>query len=304
MSAIKISCLCLLMLGTSNLQAANYVDQALTEAPPMQLFENWNKAQQPFQIFKHVYYVGTENLSSILIDTGDGLVLIDGGIAASAPLIKANIEQLGFKLTEIKYILNSHARLDQAGGFAQLKQWSGAKLVASAENAEMLENGGISDFALGNQLPFPPVEVDLIIQNGAQLKLGDQVFTAHLTPGHLPGSTSWSTSIRHHFKNYRVVYADSLFTGGYLLLNNKNYPNIVSDIRQSFQTLNALHADIFLANKADRFNMIQKWKDLQAGNAKAFIDKNGLQRYVAAFQSDFEKQLAEQQQMSSRVSMH
>lgn len=272
--------------------------QALTEAPPLSLFESWNAPIEPFKIFNHIYYVGTENLSSVLFDTGNGLVLIDSGIEQSAVQIKANIEKLGFKMTDVKYLLSSHARLDQAGGFAQLKQWSGAKLVASAANAEMLENGGITDFALGQQLPFPSVHADIVIKDGEQLKLGHQTFTAHATPGHLPGATSWTTVVRYHFKNYKVIYADSLFTGGYYLLNNRNYPNIVSDMQKTFKTLDAIHADIFLANKADRFNMKQKLVKLKAGDQLAFIDPTGLKNYVAKGKVDFSQQLQDQVQLA------
>ena len=276
----------------SSAQAAPlHPEQALTQAPPLSLFEAWNSPIEPFQIFPHMYYVGTENLTSILFDTGAGLVLIDSGMDQSAEQIKSNIEHLGFKMTDVRYLLNSHARLDQAGGFSKLKQWSGAKLVATEANAEMLENGAKTDFALGDQLPFPPVNVDIIIQDGTQIKLGRQTFTAHATPGHLPGATSWTTDLRHHFKTYHVVYADSLFTGGYHLLNNQNYPEIVSDIQQSFKTLNAMQADIFLANKADRFDMKQKLIRLKAGDSKAFIDQTGLQKYVAKGQADFLQQL-------------
>ncbi|MFV5516292.1 HARLDQ motif MBL-fold protein [Acinetobacter gerneri] len=278
----------------SHAQAALDPAQPLTEAPPMSLFERWNKPIAPFQIFKNVYYVGTENLSSILIDTGKGLVLIDAGIDQSAEQIKGNIERLGFDIKNVKYLLNSHARLDQAGGFAKLKQWSGAQLVASPENAKMLENGAATDFALGAQLPFPPVKADVILKDGESIHLGRQTFTAHATPGHLPGSTSWTTKIRKNFKTYNLIYADSLFTGGYYLINNKNYPTIVSDIEGTFSKLNAIHADIFLANKADRFDMLAKLKRLQAGDQQAFIDPQGLQNYVKKGQDDFEKQLQQQ----------
>lgn len=299
MRLIKLIVVSLMTMSLQFTQAATLnAQQALTEAPPMSLFERWNAPIEPFEIFHHVYYVGTDNLSSILFDTGAGLVLIDSGIDQSAEQIKNSIEKLGFKITDVKYLLNSHARLDQAGGFAKLKQWSGAKLIASAENAEMLANGARTDFALGNQLPFPSVKADLIFKDGEQLKLGNQVFTAHATPGHLPGATSWTTEIHYHFKNYKVVYADSLFTGGYHLLNNKNYPQLVPDMRHTFQTLNAIHADIFLANKADRFNMKQKFARLKSGDQNAFIDPNGLQNYVAKGQIEFEQQLQEQQRLA------
>lgn len=168
------------------LHAEFVAEQPLTPAPPLSLFEGWNTPIEPFQIVNQLYYVGTENLSSILIDTGAGLVLIDSGMDQSAIQIKQNIEKLGFKITDVKYLLNSHARLDQAGGFSKLKQWTGAQLVASAENAKMLKNGAATDFALGNQLPFPAVSADIIVKDGDQITLGQQIFTAHLTPYHLP----------------------------------------------------------------------------------------------------------------------
>ncbi|MDA3440482.1 HARLDQ motif MBL-fold protein [Acinetobacter bereziniae] len=299
MRLIKSIVVSLMAMSIQFSQAATLnSQQALTEAPPMSLFELWNAPIEPFKIFNHVYYVGTENLSSVLFDTGAGLVLIDSGIDQSAVQIKSNIEKLGFKITDVKYLLNSHARLDQAGGFAKLKQWSGAKLIASAENAKMLANGASTDFALGNQLPFPPVKADLIFKDGEQLKLGQQVFTAHATPGHLPGATSWTTEVQYHFKHYQIIYADSLFTGGYHLLNNKNYPHIVTDMQKTFQTLNAIHADIFLANKADRFNMKQKLVRLKAGDQNAFIDPDGLQNYVAKGKVEFEQQLQQQQSLA------
>lgn len=298
MSIKYILLIATLVISTTYVKAALNPEQPLTEAPPLSLFENWNKPIAPFQIFKHVYYVGTDNLSSVLIDTGKGLVLIDSGIDQSATQIKTNIETLGFKITDVKYLLNSHARLDQAGGFSKLKLWSGAKLVASPENAIMLENGAATDFALGNQLPFPAVKADIIIQDGESIHLGRQTFIAHATPGHLPGSTSWTTDIRSNFKSYKMIYADSLFTGGYYLINNKNYPNIVTDIEKTFMTLNGIQADIFLANKADRFDMKEKLKKLKAGNKKAFIDQAGLRNYVAKGKADFEKQLQQQQEKS------
>ena len=302
-NVMKPHCLFLTALFTLSLpytQAALHPEQTLSAAPPLSLFQGWNAPIEPFEIYPNVYYVGTDNLSSILFDTGKGLVLIDSGIADSAPQIKANIEKLGFHIQDVKYLLNSHARLDQAGGFAQLKAWSGAQLVASADNASMLQNGGAEDFALGDQLRFPPVQADIIIQDGASIHLGRQRFTAHLTPGHLPGATSWSTEVGSLWQRQKVVYADSLFTGGYDLINNRNYPNIVSDMRHTFARLNALQADIFLANKADRFQMKAKLAKLQAGDKQAFIDRQGLHTYVAAGQRDFEQQLRTQLQQTAR----
>ncbi|EIO9670232.1 HARLDQ motif MBL-fold protein, partial [Salmonella enterica] len=224
------------IFSTSALPAMAALDpsQPLSPAPPLSLFKAWAKPIKPFQITEGVWYVGTENLSSILLTTPAGHILIDAGLDESAPQIKANIEAAGFRLTDVRYLLNSHARLDQAGGMARLKAWSGAQLVASQPNADQMARGGREDFALGDALPFPPVTTDKIIHNQESISLGGITVTALFTPGHLPGSTSWRVTLRN---GKTLIYADSLATPDYLLINNKNYPNLVTDIQSSFKTL-------------------------------------------------------------------
>lgn len=180
------------IFSTSALPAMAALDpsQPLSPAPPLSLFKAWAKPMEPFQITEGVWYVGTENLSSILLTTPAGHILIDAGLDESAPQIKANIEAAGFRLTDVRYLLNSHARLDQAGGMARLKGWSGAQLVASQPNADQMARGGRQDFALGDALPFPPVTTDKIIHDQESISLGGITVTALFTPGHLPGSTS------------------------------------------------------------------------------------------------------------------
>ncbi|ERH64852.1 SPR family subclass B3 metallo-beta-lactamase [Serratia marcescens] len=269
--------------------------QPLSSAPPYSLFEEWAQPIAPFQIFEQVYYVGTSNLSSVLLSTPQGLILIDAGLESSAPGIKANIERLGFSIKDLKYILNSHARLDQAGGIAQLKRWSGARLVASAANARQLALGGRQDFALGDSLTFPAVQTDIVVADGDSITLGGLTLTAMMTPGHLPGATSWLTTLRHNGKPYRFIYADSLATPDYYLIGNKNYPQLIEDIRGSFARLARVQADIFIANKGTRFALADKWRRLQAGDTQAFIDPAGLQRYVQESQQGFEEQLKRQE---------
>ncbi|ELW3324286.1 HARLDQ motif MBL-fold protein, partial [Salmonella enterica] len=244
------------IFSTSALPAMAALDpsQPLSPAPPLSLFKAWAKPIKPFQITEGVWYVGTENLSSILLTTPAGHILIDAGLDESAPQIKANIEAAGFRLTDVRYLLNSHARLDQAGGMARLKAWSGAQLVASQPNADQMARGGREDFALGDALPFPPVTTDKIIHNQESISLGGITVTALFTPGHLPGSTSWRVTLRN---GKTLIYADSLATPDYLLINNKNYPDLVTDIQGSFKTLAAQHVDIFIANKGDRFGLLE-----------------------------------------------
>ncbi|EJJ5021396.1 HARLDQ motif MBL-fold protein, partial [Salmonella enterica] len=244
------------------------------------------------QITEGVWYVGTKNLSSILLTTPAGHILIDAGMDESAPQIKANIEAAGFRLTDVRYLLNSHARLDQAGGMARLKAWSGAQLVASQPNADQMARGGRQDFALGDALPFPPVTTDKIIHHQESILLGGITVTALFTPGHLPGSTSWRVTLRN---GKTLIYADSLATPDYLLINNKNYPDLVTDIQRSFKTLAAQHVDIFIANKGDRFGLLEKRQQLRNSNTQAFFDANGLQQYVERSRQRFIAQLTAQQ---------
>ncbi|HFD6158808.1 TPA: HARLDQ motif MBL-fold protein [Salmonella enterica] len=282
------------IFSTSALPAMAALDpsQPLSPAPPLSLFKAWAKPIKPFQITEGVWYVGTENLSSILLTTPAGHILIDAGLDESAPQIKANIEAAGFRLTDVRYLLNSHARLDQAGGMARLKAWSGAQLVASQPNADQMARGGREDFALGDALPFPPVTTDKIIHNQESISLGGITVTALFTPGHLPGSTSWRVTLRN---GKTLIYADSLATPDYLLINNKNYPDLVTDIQSSFKTLAAQHVDIFIANKGDRFGLLEKQQQLRNGDTQAFFDSNGLQQYVERSRQRFITQLTAQQ---------
>ena len=265
--------------------------QALSSAPPMRIFEAWAKPIEPFQMAPQVWYVGTENLSSILITTPEGHLLIDAGLDQSAELIKSNIERLGFKVGDIQYLLNSHARLDQAGGLAKMKAWSGARLITSRENAKQLALGGAEDFALGDALLFPPVIVDREIRNRERFYLGGVEITALLTPGHLPGATSWKIKLSN--KDV-LIYADSLATPDYYLINNKNYPRIVDDLNNSFAVLSEQKVDIFIASKGERFNLKDKINQYKKGDQRAFYDREGLARYVDLSKAALNKQLEAQ----------
>lgn len=291
MNRYSLLFICMISTFSAGSIAALNPTQPLSAAPPYSLFEGWAKPVKPFRMAENVWYVGTENLSSILITTPEGHILVDGALDASAEGIKNNIAALGFNIRDLRFILNSHARLDQAGGIARLKLWSGAKLIASKANAEQMARGGKEDFALGDALPFPPVSTDKIIHDRETLTLGGVSATALLTPGHLPGSTSWLFTLPDGSK---LIYADSLATPDYYLVANKNYPTLVDDIRHSFATLAAQKVDIFVANKGERFGLADKQARLAAGDSSAFIDRDGLQRYVDLSRQRFEAQLKQQ----------
>ncbi|QAV24589.1 HARLDQ motif MBL-fold protein [Proteus hauseri] len=264
--------------------------QPLSKAPPMNIFQEWAKPIDPFEIAPQVWYVGTKNLTSILLTTDHGHILIDAGLNESALQIKKNIETIGFDVKDIKYILNSHARLDQAGGIALLKELSGAKVVSNKINAQQLKLGGAEDFALGDALLFPPVDTDIELLDNESFVVGNIVITALFTPGHLPGSTSWKITLKN---DDVLIYADSLATPDYFLKNNLNYPEIVEDLKYSQNVLANQKVDIFIASKGDRFNLVNKLNKLNNGDKFAFYDSEGLKEYIEKSKLSLIKQLEE-----------
>ena len=169
----------------------------------------WNKSVAPFRIAGNLYYVGAIEITSYLITTPEGHFLLDGGFVETAPQIEHNIAQLGFKLTDVKFLLNSHAHYDHAGGLAELKKVTGAKFLPSEGDAPLLRSGGHGDFRFGDTLTFPPIAPDQIIHDGEAIRLGNQMVVAHLTPGHTKGCTTWTTKIRDGDKVYDVVFVGS-----------------------------------------------------------------------------------------------
>ena len=155
-------------------------------------WRSWNQPVQPFRIADNLYYVGASDIASYLITTPAGHILIDGGFVETAPQIEANVATLGFKVTDIEILLNSHAHFDHAGGLALLKVKSGAKLFASAADAVLLESGGKGDFRFGDGGLFPAVAVERRLADGDKVALGDAELTARLTPGHTRGATTWT----------------------------------------------------------------------------------------------------------------
>ena len=259
-------------------------------------FESWTRPATPFRIIGNLFYVGGEDLTSYLIETPKGLILLDGGSAVLAPVIKKNIEELGFKVEDIHFLLNSHAHLDHAGGLALLKKLSGAKLAASEGDRPLLERR-IPDPQFGDRLGFAGVEVDQVIHDGEAVQLGGVSLRAVLTPGHTPGCTTWTMTVTEDGKKYDVVFLCSTSApDGYRLVNNKDYPQIASDYEHSFARLKHLPCDIFLGAHGSFFHLKEKRAHLKAGvHPNPFIDPNGFRWFVAASEREFRQKLQEQQ---------
>jgi len=259
----------------------------------------WNKPVPPFRIAGNLYYVGAIDITSYLITTPQGHFVLDGGFVETAPQIERNIVQLGFKLSEVKYLLNSHAHCDHAGGLAELKKVTGAKFVASEGDAVLLRQGGHGDFRFGDTLLFPSIEPNKIILDGESLQLGDQVMTAHLTPGHTKGTTTWTTKIRDGARTYDVVFVGSQSSLDYKFVGQESYPGIAADFVKSFAALRTLPCDIFLASHGSLFHFVDKHERLMRGDANAFVDPDGYNRYLSESEKDFRQKVDRQRQQGA-----
>ena len=255
---------------------------------------DWTTPQAPFRIVGNTYYVGTKDLAVYLITSPKGDVLIDGALVQTVPQIEKNIAALGFKLSDIKLILNTHAHYDHAAGLAQLKKDSGATFDASAADKPILETGTIS-FGPTASTHYPPVKVDHVVKDGETVSAGGLHLTAHLTPGHTPGCTSWTWNETEGGKTYRVIDICSVSVAGNPLVNNKAYPRIVDDYRASIAKLKAMHADVFLAPHAQFYDPQAKEAARKAGGPNPFIDPNALQNFMAKAEAAFDTELARQQ---------
>lgn len=213
--------------------------------------DSWRQPVPPFAIADDSWYIGTEGLSAVLVKTPEGAVLVDGGLPQAADLLLRRMRELGVAPHELRFILHSHAHIDHAGPLAAVKRATGAQLVANAESAVLLARGGSDDIHFGEGLTFPPVAVDRIVMDGEQVVLGGRVFTAHFTPGHTPGSTSWTWQDRRAGQPLHIAYVDSLSAPGYQLLDNPRYPRIVDDFRKTFEAVRALPCDLLLTPHAD-----------------------------------------------------
>lgn len=255
---------------------------------------SWNKPVAPFRIAGNLYYVGAIEITSYLITTPEGHFLLDGGFVETAPQIERNITELGFKLTDVKFLLNSHAHYDHAGGLAELKKVTCAKFVASERDAPRLRSGGRGDFRFGDKLPFPSIAPDQIAHDGEAIQLGNQIMIAHLTPGHTKGCTTWTTKIRDGNKLYDVVFVGSQSALDYKFVGQESYLGIAGDFERSFALLNHLPCDIFLASHGSFFHFVERHERLLHGDANALIDPEGYKAYVRESEQEFRNKLTQQ----------
>lgn len=256
---------------------------------------SWSAPHPPFKITDHIYSVGTEGIGVYLITTPDGHILIDASTEKGADVVEANIKSLGFKLSDIKYLLENHAHDDHVGGLAQLKKSTGATLLASKADRYALENGVHHGDNENGPTKFPAIKVDKIITDGEQIRLGGMSLQTVFTPGHTSGCTSWLTRDTSKGKDYSVFFLGSLSVAGNRLVNNKVDSQIVADYRKSFARTKAIQADILLIGHPSFIRLDEKHLALQNGKQDAFVDPQLLPTFIAEFEAGFEEELKKQQ---------
>ena len=252
---------------------------------------------EPFRIAGNLYYVGTGDVTSFLLTGPQGHVLIDGGHPESAPMILRGISRLGFTITDVKVLLNSHAHFDHAGGLAELQGASGAALWISEGDAAAVASGGANDPG-PTFSPYPAPRVDHRFQDGAKIRLGPLELTAHVTPGHTRGCTSWAFPVQDGGRELLAVNVCSLsLLPGMSFVEPQRYPGIRADFERSFQALRALPAEIFLGAHAGFFDMHRKLRERSGGQdpVAPFLDRRGYLAYVDEAERKFRQTLAEQE---------
>ena len=259
---------------------------------------NWTAPTKPFHVIDSVYYVGTEGISAWIIRTPKGLILLDVGMPDAAPLVEENIKALGFKLSDVKILLNSHAHIDHAGGLAKLKADTGAMLIASAGDRYALEKGVYEGSEDVHLLDFPAGKVDRLIGDGETVELGGVKLTAVLAPGHTKGCTGYSLPVTDRGVTHQVFFFCSASVAANRLAPNPQYPGIVDDYKRTFAKLKTIKADVLLAPHAEQFDLVAKRAKLD-GPVNPFVREGELQALTQNMEADFTVQLAKQTKQGS-----
>jgi len=243
---------------------------------------------KPFHIIGNIYYVGQIDNStpfsddtSYLIATSAGHIMLDTGLEQTVHQNLDNIKKLGFRVEDIKILIHSHSHSDHVGGDSVLKQTvPGLKILAMEGDADVIETGGKTEFD-PQRKRFTPVQVDRIIKDGEQVRLGEAALVAHLTPGHTKGCTTWTMSVEDGGRKYNTIFLCSAMYHPGVKLVNERYPNMVKDFFKTFSILRSMNPDVFLASHGLFFGLVDKAKRLEAGaTPNPFIDHQGFKAHI------------------------
>jgi len=259
--------------------------------------EAWNRDRAPFKLYGNSYYVGVDGLSSVLIADPTGLILIDAGLPQSAQKIAANIRQLGFRVEDIRWIVNGHAHHDHAGGIAALARMSGARVAASPHGAEALRAGNAMpddpQWTGGDGMRYPPIERVERIADGEPIKLGDIELQAVHTPGHTPGSSSWTWRSCEDGRCLDLVYADSLTAVSAKGFRFADRPALIADFRRSIARVAALPCDLVVSAHPDFSGLFRRAEE------DRLVDSAGCRAYAEGATRWLDKRLQEEAQAGS-----
>ncbi|HEV2198691.1 MAG TPA: subclass B3 metallo-beta-lactamase [Bryobacteraceae bacterium] len=283
------------VLALLSLSVAAFAQQPSANA---QRNPDWFKPFPPFKIIGNIYWVGTWDLSTYLITTSQGNILINTGFPETLKDIKSGVEQLGFKLSDTKILMSTHGHSDHVAAMAELKRMTGARMLMMEQDAVLLEDGGKSDFRFGDGVHqlYEPVKVDQRLKNGDKIKLGDVEITAHHHPGHTKGATSYSLTVRENGRDYRVLIANMPgINPGVTVSGMPKYPAIATDYARSFHDMKELQVDVWLASHAAQFNLHDKYKPGDAYDPNRFVDPQGYRASLDRLEKLYRDQLAQEQ---------
>ncbi len=262
----------------------------LAAQQPAPFEADWVKPFPPFHILGNIYWVGTWDLSTYLITTPQGHILINSGMKETVPQIVQGIEALGFKPSDVKLLLATHGHFDHVAGLAELKRITHAQIAMSKADAELVESGGAADFLFGKSpgALFDPAKVDRILSEGEKITLGGTELTMHLHPGHTKGAMSFTTTIREGGKSYRVGIVNmGSINAGVTVTNMPGFPGMEEAYRKTFREQKALELDVFLASHAAQINLHQKYKPGDAYDPARFVDPAGYRNAVTRMEASF-----------------
>jgi acetyl esterase/lipase len=258
---------------------------------------DWYEPFPAHKVIGNVYYVGSKDLATYLVTTPEGHILINSGFDRTVPLIQRSVESLGFKMTDVKILLASHAHSDHVAGLARLQKLTGAKVYVMRGDDEVIASGGKGQYLYASDR-WDPCKVDHVLNDREEVKLGGVTLVARLTPGHTRGCTTWTWKVEDGSKKHDVVVIGSPNVNpGYRLVNNKEYPEIADDFAHTFAVLKSLPCDVFLGAHGSYYGMVERYALLKKEPEKnPFVNPERYKEYVALKERAFRKTLAEQQE--------
>ena len=250
-------------------------------APAAAQRENWTRPFPGHRVIGNLYAVGTYDLAVFLVTSSEGHFLINTGVEDSTELIRQNIEGLGFRLEDVSVLLQMQAHWDHTAALAEIKEITGAEMWATAEDAPVLEDGGVSDPHFGGRQSFAPVEVDRIISDGDVLELGDARLTVVEMRGHTAGSSGYAMTVHEAGRDYNVIIANmGTINPGKQLVADPTYPGVADDFAETFRKQKEMEIDVWVAAHGSQYNLHDKWGPGNPYDPNTFVDPDGFRLAV------------------------